>query len=218
MNDGDRDQWLQERVQDLLCSNGKFRNLVATESLTFEEVRGMVWQCRSSTSEKLTREDEDDLVPEEMDPLMVIMKQQEAFTELAKRLEDHSILTARRMDRMETTHPAHSTETNTRTYTPRPQNNSTYNHNQAAPYSQPARNPKHHRRTQTSFGVSNVVNGGIWDTTARCLNVWTRRSSRAGVMNGQRIGNICVDSGRSSWPIQHRHRCPRPWSAMGCRV
>ncbi|KAJ4307885.1 hypothetical protein N0V84_012435 [Fusarium piperis] len=102
MNDDERDLRLQERVQGRLYADGKWSKSVAIETLTFNDVRDMIWECRSSTTEKLTRNEEDTLPASELDPMRIWLCQQETFTELAQHIKDHTILTSKRIDHMET--------------------------------------------------------------------------------------------------------------------
>ncbi|KAF5604887.1 ribonuclease H [Fusarium pseudoanthophilum] len=53
MNDKDKDQRLQERIQDRLYSRNKWNNGVADPTLTFDDVRNVIWDCRNAASETL---------------------------------------------------------------------------------------------------------------------------------------------------------------------
>ncbi|RTE70777.1 hypothetical protein BHE90_014829 [Fusarium euwallaceae] len=103
---------LQERVWDRLYADGKWGKSAAMNSLTFNDVRDMIWECRSSTSEKLVRGEEDTIPASEMDPVRIWLRQQEMMTELAQQLKDHTVLTTKRIDLMENAHTQTSSGNN----------------------------------------------------------------------------------------------------------
>ncbi|KAF4458485.1 Ribonuclease H [Fusarium albosuccineum] len=74
MKDREKDLRLQERAQDRLYSDNKWGTSVASESLTFNDVRDMIWECRSSTTEKLVRSEKESFSASEMDLLRVLAR------------------------------------------------------------------------------------------------------------------------------------------------
>ncbi|KAF5012460.1 hypothetical protein FDECE_1512 [Fusarium decemcellulare] len=101
MNDGEKDRRLQERVQDRLYADQKWGKSVAGDHLTYNDVHDMIWECRSSTTEKLTRNEEDYMTTSGMDPIRLMMRNQESISDLTQLMKETNILTSKRMDKME---------------------------------------------------------------------------------------------------------------------
>ena len=103
--DGKIDVRLQERVSDRLYADGKWRSGFADEALTFNDIKIAMWDCDTSASEKLVREDDDNLPAAEMDPFRMLARSQETMTEMVRRMEETNLLTAKHLSEQNNQRP-----------------------------------------------------------------------------------------------------------------
>ncbi|KAK2616415.1 hypothetical protein QQS21_000657 [Conoideocrella luteorostrata] len=78
---GDVDLRLQERVVDRLFASDKWTQGVASKELTMADVKVILYDCRTSASEKIVRQDEDSVLASGLDPVQMILKQQEEIAQ-----------------------------------------------------------------------------------------------------------------------------------------
>ncbi|RKK73006.1 hypothetical protein BFJ71_g17455 [Fusarium oxysporum] len=86
MNDDDRDKRLQERVQDKLYTKAKWENSFADPTLTFDDVRNVIWNGRGAASELLKPFGNEDSRTEQRDMTMLPIDSNQDMARLTSEL------------------------------------------------------------------------------------------------------------------------------------
>jgi len=86
MNDDGRDKRLQERVQDKLYTKAKWENSFADPTLTFDDVRNVIWNGRGAASELLKPFGNEDSRTEQRDMTMLPIDSNQEMARLTSEL------------------------------------------------------------------------------------------------------------------------------------
>jgi hypothetical protein len=86
MNSDGKDKRLQERVQDKLYTRAKWDNSFADTTLTFDDVRNVIWNCRGAASELLKAFGNEDSGTEQRDMTMLPIDSNQEMARLTSEL------------------------------------------------------------------------------------------------------------------------------------